>query len=93
MCTLEGASFSEEDGTLAVFPVTSLEALCSKHVSRRLCHHLPIICCCARRHDWPQWQAQDLSRVFPSLEPEGVDLMRQMLQYDPARRISVSILT
>jgi hypothetical protein len=25
------------------------------------------------------------------LEPEGVDLLRQMLAYDPAQRISVSV--
>lgn len=39
-------------------------------------------------HDWPQWQPQDLQRVFPQLEPEGVDLLKQMLEYDPAKRIS-----
>ena len=41
------------------------------------------------RHEWPQWQAQDLSRFFPTLEAEGVDLMQKMMEYDPARRISV----
>lgn len=42
------------------------------------------------RHDYPQWRPQDLSRVFPSLEESGLELLRAMLQYDPARRISVS---
>lgn len=42
-----------------------------------------------RRHEWPQWQAQDLSRIFPTLGAEGVDLMRKMLDYDPAKRVSV----
>jgi cyclin-dependent kinase len=44
----------------------------------------------ARRHEFPQWRPQDLSRVFPSLEESGLELLRAMLQYDPARRISVS---
>jgi hypothetical protein len=44
------------------------------------------------RHEYPQWRAQDLSRVFPSLEESGLELLRAMLQYDPARRISVSLL-
>uniref|UniRef100_A0A7S0YKV0 cyclin-dependent kinase n=1 Tax=Polytomella parva TaxID=51329 RepID=A0A7S0YKV0_9CHLO len=39
-------------------------------------------------HEWPQWHAQDLSRIFPTLEPEGIELLRRMLEYDPARRIS-----
>lgn len=34
-----------------------------------------------------------MSRVFPSLEESGLDLLRGMLQYDPARRLSVSALT
>jgi hypothetical protein len=42
-----------------------------------------------RRHEWPQWAAQDLTRIFPMLEPEGIDLLRRMLDYDPAKRISV----
>jgi hypothetical protein len=37
----------------------------------------------------PQWRPQDLSRLFPTLEEAGIDLMRQMLAYDPAKRISV----
>mmetsp|Transcript_691 Transcript_691/g.1836 ORF Transcript_691/g.1836 Transcript_691/m.1836 type:complete len:315 (-) Transcript_691:530-1474(-) len=39
-------------------------------------------------HEWPQWQAQDLSRIFPTLEPEGIDLLKKMLEYDPAKRVS-----
>ncbi|MEW5303981.1 MAG: hypothetical protein WDW36_006624 [Sanguina aurantia] len=39
-------------------------------------------------HEWPQWQAQDLTRIFPNLEPEGIELMQMMMEYDPARRIS-----
>eukprot|EP00878_Enallax_costatus_P019346 GHUV01020409.1.p1 GENE.GHUV01020409.1~~GHUV01020409.1.p1 ORF type:complete len:221 (+),score=57.58 GHUV01020409.1:854-1516(+) len=39
-------------------------------------------------HEYPNWRAQDLSRVFPSLEESGLELLRAMLQYDPARRIS-----
>ncbi len=43
-------------------------------------------------HEWPQWQPQDLSRVFPTLEADGIDLMKKMMEYDPARRISVRIM-
>jgi hypothetical protein len=42
-----------------------------------------------QRHECPQWRAQDLSRVFPTLEEAGVDLLRRMLAYDPAKRLSV----
>ena len=62
-----------------------------------LAHHPLLLCCAltyvrltARRHEFPQWRPQDLSRVFPSLEESGLELLRAMLQYDPARRISVS---
>ena len=42
-------------------------------------------------HEFPNWQPQDLQKVFPTLHPDGVDLMRQMFIYDPAKRISVSL--
>lgn len=40
-------------------------------------------------HQFPQWAPQDLSTTFPSLCPEGIDLMQQMFVYDPVKRISV----
>jgi len=39
-------------------------------------------------HDFPQWRPQDLSRVFQTLEEAGLDLLKKMLEYDPAKRIS-----
>ena len=39
-------------------------------------------------HEFPQWRPQDLTKVFPKLEEEGIDLMRQMLDYDPSKRIT-----
>ena len=33
------------------------------------------------------WKPQDLSRVIPELDANGIDLLSQMLQYDPAKRI------
>lgn len=39
-------------------------------------------------HQFPQWAPQDLSTTFPSLCPEGIDLMQQMFVYDPVKRIS-----
>lgn len=38
-------------------------------------------------HEFPQWKAQDLARVIPELDANGIDLLAQMLHYDPAKRI------
>jgi serine/threonine protein kinase len=37
---------------------------------------------------FPKWQAHALSAVIKGLDAAGLDLMTQMLQYDPSRRIS-----
>ncbi|XP_017919261.1 PREDICTED: cyclin-dependent kinase 3 isoform X2 [Capra hircus] len=37
---------------------------------------------------FPKWTSKGLEEVVPSLEPEGQDLLLQLLQYDPSRRIS-----
>jgi hypothetical protein len=47
------------------------------------------ISCMLLRHEFPQWHPQDLSRIFPTLQPEGVDLLKKMIEFDPAKRISV----
>ncbi|KAF3444327.1 hypothetical protein FNV43_RR14017 [Rhamnella rubrinervis] len=39
-------------------------------------------------HVYPQWEPQNLARAVPSLGPEGIDLLSNMLKYDPAERIS-----
>eukprot|EP00899_Mesostigma_viride_P021624 jgi/Mesvir1/29463/Mv23038-RA.1 len=39
-------------------------------------------------HDFPQWRAQSLAKLMPSLEPAGIDLMEKMLKYVPSQRIS-----
>jgi cyclin-dependent kinase len=39
-------------------------------------------------HEFPQWKAQDLTKIFPRLCPAGIDLMKQMFEYDPAKRIT-----
>ncbi|KAF3335266.1 cyclin-dependent kinase B1-1 [Carex littledalei] len=39
-------------------------------------------------HDYPQWKPQSLARAVPTLEPEGVDLLSKMLQFDSTERIS-----
>ncbi len=46
--------------------------------------------CPAPRHEFPQWRCQDLSKIFPTLEEAGIDLLKVMLEYDPAKRITVS---
>lgn len=42
-------------------------------------------------HEFPQWKPQSLEKVFVTLEPSGVDLMRHMFVYNPAGRITVII--
>jgi len=37
---------------------------------------------------FPKWSPQPLSNVVKDLDPLGIDLLTQMLQYDPRRRIS-----
>ncbi|GJT03633.1 cell division control protein 2 homolog C [Tanacetum coccineum] len=39
-------------------------------------------------HVYPRWEPQNLARAVPSLGPDGIDLLSQMLKYDPADRIS-----
>ncbi|KAB0400700.1 hypothetical protein E2I00_008326, partial [Balaenoptera physalus] len=37
---------------------------------------------------FPKWTRKGLEEIVPHLEPEGKDLLMQLLQYDPSRRIS-----
>ncbi|CAI7757783.1 unnamed protein product [Closterium sp. NIES-53] len=39
-------------------------------------------------HEFPQWSAQNLARFVPELDEKGVDLLKQCLEYDPAKRIT-----
>mmetsp|Transcript_5157 Transcript_5157/g.32376 ORF Transcript_5157/g.32376 Transcript_5157/m.32376 type:complete len:323 (+) Transcript_5157:188-1156(+) len=39
-------------------------------------------------HEFPQWNTQPLSKYLPDLDKDGLDLIAQMLVYDPAKRIS-----
>lgn len=42
-------------------------------------------------HEFPQWQPQVISRVVPELndkEGHGINLLKSMLEYDPAKRIA-----
>lgn len=42
--------------------------------------------------DWkptfPQWPRLDLKATLPSLDDDGLNLLSQMIEYDPAKRIS-----
>ncbi|XP_017740207.1 PREDICTED: cyclin-dependent kinase 3 isoform X1 [Rhinopithecus bieti] len=38
--------------------------------------------------NFPKWTRKGLGEIVPSLEPEGRDLLMQLLQYDPSRRIT-----
>jgi cyclin-dependent kinase len=38
------------------------------------------------RDDFPKYPGKDLSVLVPGLEEEGYDLLRKLLQYDPAKR-------
>ncbi|XP_047048278.1 cyclin-dependent kinase B1-2-like isoform X3 [Lolium rigidum] len=48
----------------------------------------PGVCSLRDWHEYPRWQAQSLARAVPTLEPEGLDLLSKMIQFDPANRIS-----
>ena len=37
---------------------------------------------------FPQWPGADLASQLPSLDSQGVDLIKQMLVYDTSKRIS-----
>ncbi|KAI4388526.1 hypothetical protein MLD38_000846 [Melastoma candidum] len=39
-------------------------------------------------HEYPQWKPQCLSTSVPNLDKEGLDLLGQMLRYEPSKRIS-----
>jgi len=39
-------------------------------------------------HIYPQWKPQDISCAVPDLEPSGLDLLSEMLVYEPSKRIS-----
>ncbi|KAG4931826.1 hypothetical protein AAZX31_17G248600 [Glycine max] len=39
-------------------------------------------------HEYPQWNPQSLSTAVPSLDELGLDLLSQMLKYEPSKRIS-----
>ncbi len=62
------------------------------HCSSAPLSHALLNNCCMARHDFPQWRPQDLSRIFPMLEESGLDLLKRTLEYDPAKRLSVSAL-
>nr|XP_012309104.1 cyclin-dependent kinase 3 [Aotus nancymaae] len=38
--------------------------------------------------NFPKWTGKGLEEIVPNLEPEGKDLLMQLLQYDPSRRIT-----
>lgn len=40
------------------------------------------------KHTFPKWQPQPLSNYVKDLDPLGIDLLSQMLQFDPMKRIS-----
>jgi hypothetical protein len=42
-------------------------------------------------HEFPNWRPQSLEEHFPTLEPAGVDLIRELFIYDPAKRVTVSL--
>ncbi|XP_077993462.1 cyclin-dependent kinase 2-like [Glandiceps talaboti] len=37
---------------------------------------------------FPKWPAQDVTKVVPTLDADGQDLLKQMLTYEPSQRIS-----
>lgn len=41
-------------------------------------------------HEFPRWKPQDLAKLVPQLDADGVDLLEKLLRYDPSRRIHAS---
>ncbi|XP_072434979.1 cyclin-dependent kinase 2-like isoform X6 [Chiloscyllium punctatum] len=41
--------------------------------------------------NFPQWVRQDFNKLLPNLDIDGKDLLMQMLQYDPNKRISAKV--
>nr|Q38775.1 RecName: Full=Cell division control protein 2 homolog D [Antirrhinum majus]CAA66236.1 cyclin-dependent kinase [Antirrhinum majus] len=39
-------------------------------------------------HEYPQWTAQPISSAVPGLDEKGLNLLSEMLHYEPSRRIS-----
>ncbi|XP_027127464.1 cell division control protein 2 homolog D-like [Coffea arabica] len=39
-------------------------------------------------HEYPQWSPQPLSSAVPNLDEKGLNLLAEMLQYEPTKRIS-----
>ncbi|CAH9087054.1 unnamed protein product [Cuscuta europaea] len=39
-------------------------------------------------HEYPQWKPQPLSSAVPNLDEDGLNLLAEMLHYEPSRRIS-----
>ncbi|XP_018843062.2 cyclin-dependent kinase B2-1 [Juglans regia] len=39
-------------------------------------------------HEYPQWRPKPVSTAVPNLDKDGLDLLSQMLQYEPSKRIS-----
>ncbi|KAK9808683.1 hypothetical protein WJX72_001863 [[Myrmecia] bisecta] len=37
---------------------------------------------------FPKWHPKSMQEIVPTLEPSGIDLMNQMLRYEPQRRIT-----
>ncbi|XP_067843930.1 cyclin-dependent kinase 2-like isoform X6 [Heptranchias perlo] len=41
--------------------------------------------------NFPRWVRQDFNKILPNLDIDGKDLLMQMLQYDPNKRISAKV--
>ncbi|XP_041056691.1 cyclin-dependent kinase 2-like isoform X1 [Carcharodon carcharias] len=41
--------------------------------------------------NFPRWLRQDFNKILPNLDMDGKDLLMQMLQYDPNKRISAKV--
>jgi cyclin-dependent kinase len=37
---------------------------------------------------FPQWSRKDVGEAVPQLDPYGLDLLKQLLTYDTAKRVS-----
>lgn len=37
---------------------------------------------------FPKWRREPMSKLVPTLDEDGLDLLEQLLEFDPARRLS-----
>jgi len=53
----------------------------------------PDLDCLKEWHEFPVWTSSGINKVFPTLENNGLELLRSMLTYDSSIRITAKAAT